>query len=90
MRRKLNNFILRYTWLLPLLVAISGVLYYMNWFERLFDEYELTYRMPIFKELEISIGILLLITSLLNWALVGFWRHLYSGRCEPKWEIKKK
>ena len=89
MGHRLNNFIIRYTWLFPLLILVGAALYYMNWFERLFAENSINYKMPIFKELEISIGALLLVTSLLNWALVGFWRHLYSGRCEPKWETPK-
>ena len=39
---------------------------------------------PIDKELEIAIGIMLLITALLNWALVGFWKYKCCGSCEIK------
>lgn len=89
MGHKLNNFIIRYTWLFPLLILVSAAFYYINWFERLFVENKNAYYMPIFKELEISIGTLLLITALLNWALVGFWKHLYTGNCMPRWETPK-
>jgi len=37
---------------------------------------------PIDKELEIAIGIMLLITALLNWALVGFWKYKCCGSCK--------
>jgi hypothetical protein len=90
MGQKLNNFIIRYTWLFPLLIMLGSTVYYINWFERLYAEDETAYHLSIFKELQISIGICILITALLNWALVGFWKHLYTGNCTPKWEIKKK
>ena len=41
---------------------------------------------PIDKELEIAIGIMLFITGLLNYALVGWAKYLHSGSCL----IKKK
>jgi len=44
---------------------------------------------PIDKELEIAIGIMLLITAILNWALVGFWKYLCSGSCIIKKKDKK-
>lgn len=44
---------------------------------------------PIDKELEIAIGIMLFITALLNWALVGFWKYLCSGACTVKKKDKK-
>ena len=37
---------------------------------------------PIDKELEIAIGTMLLITALLNWALVGFWKYKCCGSCK--------
>lgn len=89
MGRRLNNFIIRYTWLMPLIVMVGATLYYMNWFERLFAQDETAYHLQIFKELELSIGMLLFITALLNWALIGLWRQLYAGDCTPKWEISK-
>ena len=89
MGRRINNFIIRYTWLFPLLILVAAAFYYMNWFERLFKIIDRTYYMPIFKELEISIGALLLLTSALNWALVGFWKHICSGKCTPQWETPK-
>ena len=36
------------------------------------------------KELEIAVGLMLLITAILNWALVGFWKHKCCGACEVK------
>lgn len=36
------------------------------------------------KELQISIGILLLITALLNWVLVGYAKYLRAGCCKIK------
>lgn len=89
MRYKLNNFIIKYTWLLPLLIMLGSTVYFINWFERLYAQDETTYYLDIFKELQISIGILVIVTSLLNWALVGLWRQLYTGDCTPKWETKK-
>lgn len=89
MGRKLNDFIIRYTWLSPLLIMVAAVIYYINWFERLFAENEIAPSMEIFKELEISIGILLIVTALLNWALIGLWRHLWAGNCTPRWEKRK-
>ena len=89
MGRRLNNFIIRYTWLFPLLILVGAGMYYFNWFERLFTEDETAYHMAIFKELQLSIGFLLLVTAALNWALIGFWRHLYAGNCTPKWETPK-
>ena len=44
---------------------------------------------PIDKELEIAIGVMLLITAVLNWALVGFWKYLCSGACNVKKKDKK-
>lgn len=89
MGRKLNDFIIRYTWLSPLLIMVIAVIYYINWFERLFAENEIAPSMEIFKELEISIGILLFVTALLNWALIGLWRYLWAGNCTPRWEKRK-
>ena len=43
---------------------------------------------PIDKELEIAIGVMLLITALLNWALVGFWKYKCCGTCEVKKKAK--
>lgn len=37
---------------------------------------------PIDKELEIAIGTMLLITALLNWTLVGFWKYKCCGSCK--------
>ena len=88
MGQKLNNFIVRYTWLFPLVILVAAIFYYVNWFERLFAEDETAYYLPIYKELEISIGALLITTAILNWALIGFWKHLCTGNCEPKWERK--
>ena len=39
---------------------------------------------PIDKELEIAIGIMLFITGLLNWALVGWAKYLHAGSCPIK------
>ena len=39
---------------------------------------------PVDKELEIAVGLMLLITAILNWALVGFWKHKCCGACEVK------
>lgn len=39
---------------------------------------------PIDKELEIAIGLMLFITGVLNWALVGFWKYKCSGSCPIK------
>lgn len=39
---------------------------------------------PVDKELEIAVGLMLLITAILNWALVGFWKHKCCGVCEVK------
>ena len=89
MGHKLNSFIIRYTWLFPLLIMLGSTVYYINWFERLYAQDETAYYIDIFKELQISIGILLIVTSLLNWALVGLWRQLYAGNCTPRWETKK-
>ena len=36
---------------------------------------------PIDEELEIAIGLMLFITGILNWALVGFWKYKCSGSC---------
>lgn len=36
------------------------------------------------KELEIAIGLMLFITAILNWILVGFWKYKCSGGCEIK------
>jgi hypothetical protein len=44
---------------------------------------------PIDKELEIAIGTMLLITALLNWALVGFWKYKCCGACNVKKKDKK-
>ena len=88
MGRRLNNFIIRYTWLFPLIILIGAVFYYLNWFERLFAEDKVTYMLPIYKELQISIGILLFTTAVLNWALIGFWKHICTTPCRPKWEKK--
>lgn len=41
---------------------------------------------PIDKELQISIGLLLFITGLLNWALVGYAKYIHSGVCKIKKE----
>lgn len=43
---------------------------------------------PIDKELEIAIGTMLLITALLNWALVGFWKYKCCGACKVKKKAK--
>lgn len=43
---------------------------------------------PIDKELEIAIGVMLLITALLNWALVGFWKYKCCGACKVKKKVK--
>lgn len=80
--------IVKYTWLFPLLISLVGVFYYINWFERLFKENPQAYHTEIYTELQISICVLLLITSLLNWALVGFWRHLHTRSCNMKVEKK--
>lgn len=37
---------------------------------------------PIDKELQISIGFLLLLTAVLNWVLVGYYKYLRSGKCK--------
>ncbi len=39
---------------------------------------------PVDKELEIAIGLMLLITAILNWALVGFWKYKCCGACNIK------
>ena len=74
--KNVTNFIVKYTWLLPLTISLVGVFYYIDWFERLFKENPTAYHNELYFELQISICTLLLVTSLLNWALVGFWRHL--------------
>lgn len=89
MGHKLNNFIIRYTWLFPLLIMLGSTVYYINWFERLYAQDETAYYINIFKELQISIAILLIVTSFLNWALVGLWRQLYAGDYTPRWETRK-
>lgn len=86
MGHALNKFVVRYTWLLPLLVMIGATLYYINWFERLFAEDEIAYYLPIYKELQVSIVVLVITTALLNWALIGLWRQLWAGNCTPRWE----
>ena len=60
MGRRLNNFIIRYTWLFPLLILVGAGMYYFNWFERLFTEDETAYHMAIFKELQLfeSVGLI--------------------------------
>jgi len=40
-------------------------------------------------ELQLSISILLLITAFLNWALIGYYKYLRSGRCKVLKNIKE-
>lgn len=88
MDKKLNALITKYTWLFPLVILLSASIYYINWFERLFAEDEVNYYLPLYKELQISISILLLVTAFLNWALVGFWKHLHASSHELLTEKK--
>jgi len=44
---------------------------------------------PVDKELEIAVGLMLLITAILNWALVGFWKYKCCGACLIKKKDKK-
>ena len=80
----LKNFIIKYMWSFPLALVLIGILYFMNLFERIdficpyLDEYS------VFNELELAIGIMLFITAILNWALVGYAKYIYSGACEVK------
>jgi len=90
MGRRLNSFIIKYTWLLPLLVMVMAVFYYINWFERLYAEDRASFHMDIFVELQISISVLLATTALLNWALVGFWKHLCTGQYKTTLKVMRK
>lgn len=89
MQSKLKLYIKRYTWLFPLILMFISVLYYINLFERLKDFDCLRFSMPIFKELQISVGVLLLITATLNWALVGYAKSINRESLRAKLKRKR-
>ena len=77
----LKNFVKRYTWSFPLVLMLVGILYFINLFERLDVACGRVAGLPVFKELELAVGIMLLITAVLNWALVGYAKCIHSGSC---------
>lgn len=89
MRSKLKDYIIKYTWLFPLIIMLLCVLYYMNLFERLYNIGYSKINSPIFEELQISIGLLLLITTTLNWALVGYAKSINQKSLKAKLKRKK-
>lgn len=84
MGSKLKVFIKRYMWSFPLVILVIGILYFINLFERLDRICHGIINSPTFKELQLAISIMLLITAVLNWALVGYAKYIHSGSCQVK------
>ena len=88
MHSKVSSLFKKYIWLFPLIVVTIGIIYFINLFERIYTTCTYLVTNGIFRELEIAIGIMLLITAILNWALVGFWKYTCSGSCKVTRKVR--
>ena len=85
----IKSFIKKYMWAFPLVIVAIGIVYFINLFERLDHICHGIINSPTFKELQLAISIMLLITAILNWALVGYAKYIHSGACPVKRKQKR-